>query len=542
MNFLRRASYTRRVRWLIVLLLLFSTVQAQGDAEDLIGRLLLLAFEGDETPVDRLELSPAGFIFYPSNVTSTEQVRGLTQTLQTASDYPLLFGIDQEGGPFTSYRVDNATLFPGQMALAAAGDTDLAYRIAKATGEELSFAGFNLVFGPVADVYSNPDNPVIGVRSFGAEPEKVSAFATAYMKGLLEANVISVAKHFPGHGDTDTDTHLALAQITKSKEELEEVDLVPFQTLIDADIPAIMTAHIIFSDLDPAAPATLSSLVLTGLLREQLGFEGLIITDYMDMKAITDSYGAGEAAVLSVLAGSDLVIVGAGPTVQQEVYTALLDAHRSGRLPEARVREAVTRSQALAEQFTPQWDQGEPDYATNKALAKEVATKGTTLLINDGVLPLNLQAEVLVVAPQPDTYGQAPHLGSVLKRHREGISSALVSENPTPAEVQEVLIKAETADVVILGTHHWLGEFSESVSALAVGLEQLNKPLVIVALGNPDDLRFLNLQPSAYLASYGYREANLEGIAAVLLGEVEPTGKLPVPVETFPVGYGLSSF
>lgn len=531
------------MKWFIPLLLMLGMAQAQQDTESLLGRLLLLAFSGDAAPLDRLEtFQPAGFLFYPSNVTSTEQVRALTQELQTAADHPLLFGIDQEGGPFTSYRVDDATVFPGQMALAATGDPDLTYQVAEATADELSYAGFNLAFGPVADVNANPDNPIIGVRSFGSEPEMVGAFARAYAEGLLNGGVVPVAKHFPGHGDTDTDTHLALAKITKSEEALEQSDLVPFRTLINADLPAIMTAHIVFPALDPDNPATLSRPVLTGLLREQLGFEGLVVTDYMDMKAITQSYGAGEAAVRSVLAGSDLVLVGPDQGVQQEVYATLIDAYRSGRLPEARVREAIARSQALAEQFAPQWEGQKPDYATHRVLAVEVATRGTTLLINDGALPLEAQAEVLVVAPQPSAYGTPPHLGSVLKRHREAVSSVVVSEEPTAEEIQGTLEKAKTADVVVLGTYHWLGAFPQGMRELAAGFEQLGKPLVIVALGNPDDLRFLDAQPAAYLASYGYREANLEGVVTVLLGQAELTGSLPVPVEMFPVRDGLAAF
>ena len=538
-------------RRLALLLLLLSAAHAQNpvalntealNAETLVGRLLLLSFSGDEAPLERLDLTPAGFIFYPGNVTSTEGVRALTRSLQEASAYPLLFGIDQEGGPFTSYRVDDATLFPGAMALAATGDPELAYQVGEATAKELSYAGFNLLFGPVADVNANPDNPIIGVRSFGANPETVSAFSSAYARGVLEGNVAPVAKHFPGHGDTDTDTHLALARIGKNEAALEAVDLIPFQTLIDEDIPAVMSAHIIFPALDPEDPATLSSSILTGLLREQLGFGGLVITDYMDMKAIADHYGAGEAAVRSVLAGSDLVIVGPDPAVQREVYDALLGAARSNRLPAERVLEAVGRSQALAERFVPRWEDATPDYAAHRALAEAVATQGTTLLSNDGVLPLNPQAKVLIVAPQPQAYGAAPHLGSVMKRYRGDVSSVVVSEAPTPSEVEEALEKAAAADVVVLGTYHWLGAFPEAMGESAARLSELGKPLVVVALGNPDDLRFLDVQPSAYLASYGAREANVEGVVALLLGRLEPTGKLPVPVGVWPVGAGLAGF
>lgn len=520
-----------------------SAFSQEVPAEDLVGRLLLLAFPGAETPIERLqEFQPAGFLFYPSNVPSTEVARTITRTLQERADYPLLFGIDQEGGPFTTYRVDKATVFPGNMALAATGKPELATEVAQATGEELAYAGFNMNFAPSVDVNSNPDNPIIGIRSFGADVGTVSTFGQAFLAGLEQAGVASVAKHFPGHGDTGTDSHLALPVVDGDMARLEAVELPPFKAMIDAGVPAVMTAHVVFPALDPGIPATLSKPVLTGLLREQLGFHGLIVTDYMDMKAIVDHYGAGEAAVQSVIAGADLVLVGQDMEVQRQIYQALLAALKSGRLSKARVREAVAHSAAVASRYRPQWDAPLPDYASHQRLANEVAAQGATLLWNDGVLPLEPSATVLVVAPQPDLFGKPPHLGAVLKRHRNEVMSVVVSENPTAAEIDAAVAKAQDAEVLILGSYHWLGAFPEGMKTLEARLAQTGKPLVVVALGNPDDLRFLPVRPDAYLAVYGYREANLEGASVLLTGEGAPQGNLPVPAGEYPLGAGQDEF
>jgi beta-N-acetylhexosaminidase len=515
----------------------------QQPAEQLAGRLLMLAYPGSAAPLERLrEFRPAGFLFYPGNVPSTEAARATTRALQEAAGYPLLFGIDQEGGPFTSYRVDDATIFPGNMALAATGDLELATAVGRASGEELAYAGFNMSFAPVVDVNINPDNPIIGIRSFGADVETVSAFGEAYLRGLEAAGVAAVAKHFPGHGDTDIDSHLALPSVSGDRDRLRRVELPPFERLITAGVPAVMTAHVAFPAIESDLPATLSAAALTGLLRGELGFDGLIVTDYMDMKAIEQNFGAGEAAVRSVLAGADMVLLGPDPQKQREVHAALIDAVRSGRLSEERVREAVARSERVALSYRPDWQAPEPDYAAHRELAEEVAEKAVTMLWNDGVLPLSPEQEVLVVAPRPSLFGEPPHLGSVLRDEHDRVRTVTMSERPSAGEIEEAVQEAASADVVVLGTYHWLGPFSEGLETLEERLAGTGKPLVVVALGNPDDLRFLPVRPDAYLAAYGYREANLRGVSAVLTGASSLRGKLPVPAGRYPLGAGLEGY
>jgi beta-N-acetylhexosaminidase len=510
-----------------------------------VGRLLLLSFEGTEPPLERLAaLRPAGFIFFPGNLTDAAKVRRTTGQLQAAAGYPLLFGVDQEGGAVSSLRTGAATLFPGNLALGAAGDPALARRVGEAVGRELTYAGLNLNFAPVVDVASNPDNPIIGMRSFGSSPAAVAALGAAFARGLERVGVAAVAKHFPGHGGTDADSHIELPVVARSKKELARLELPPFKALIAAGVPAMMSAHVVFPALDHA-PATLSKPVLTGLLRRELGFEGVLITDAMNMRAITGRYGPGEAAVRSVQAGADLLLLVGDAVTQREVYRALKEALASGRLSEARVREATVRTARLARRYA-QWyarrDAPRPDHAAHRVLAERVARQGSTLVWNDGVLPLGASQEVLVVAPQPDGYGEAQHLGSVLKGVRKGVRSVLISQHPTEAERAEAVRKAKAADVVVLASYHWQGPFPAELVRLEADLAALATPLVVVALGNPDDLRFFSARPDAYAAVYGYRDANLLAARALLLGERLPTGRLPVPVGPFPVGAGMRHY
>ncbi len=515
-----------------------------------VGRLLLLSFEGTQAPLTQLgAVRPAGFIFFAGNAQSSAQTRALTRQLQAAAPYPLLFGIDQEGGTISTLRPDNEgegwALFPGNPALGAAGDPALARAVGEAIGLELAYAGFNLNFAPVVDVASEPDNPVVAGRSFGSVPAAVAVLGVAFAAGLDDAGVAAVAKHFPGHGGTLTDSHLSLPVVTRSRAGLERLELPPFRALIDAGVPAVMSAHVVYPALDDQ-PATLSKPILTGLLRRELGFDGVVITDALNMRAIADRYGPGEAALRSVQAGADLLLVVGDEAVQNEVHGALQAALEDGRLSRDRVLEALGRSSRLAERY-PWQNAPRPDAPAHRALAQKVAHRAATLLWNDGVLPIRAEQEILVVAPQPRGYGDAQHLGSVLKAARAGVRSALVSEHPTTAERAEAVQKAATADVVVLASYHGFGAFPEGLVALQADLAATARPLVVVALGNPDDARFFSARPDAYAAVYGYRDANLRAARDLLLGRRRPSGRLPVPVgtgsgETFPVGAGMKGY
>ncbi len=504
-----------------------------------VGRLMMVAFEQSDTETQTIleTIQPGGFAFFPGDIVSTLQIKTLTESLQERAEHPLIFAIDQEGGPFTSYRIDEATLFPGAMMLAATNDTDLAKRVGEATAKELNYAGLTMNFAPVADVNSNPDNPIIGIRSFGDDPAKVSAFSQAFAEGSMAAGVASVAKHFPGHGNTTTDSHIGLPRIESTLEEMRATDLEPFQGNLNS--AALMTAHIIFPALDDIWPATLSRTILTDLLRTDMGYEGLVITDSLVMGALTNTYSAGTIAVKAINAGADMLLVGASFNEQKIIYNALENAVKTGEIPLWRLEEALARIDKLATTYVSVdvEDVPEvPDYEAHRELALEVAVKGTTLVSDTSqVIPFDNALSVTVVAPKPRGFGTPPHLGDVLSEFLPSVRSSHVSVNPSSSQIRNAVAASQNADVIVLGIYYWLGDFPRQMRELHRVLNTLGKPVIIVSLGNPNIETHLGVVPDAHIAAYGYRYSNLYGVSAVLAGEIEAIGTLPVgttPLDT----------
>ncbi|MGW7477477.1 glycoside hydrolase family 3 protein [Nonomuraea muscovyensis] len=297
---------------------------------------------GAQTPakvVARYHLG--GVILFPANVKSVGQVVALTNGLQKASpEVPLLIGTDQENG-LVSRMGALMTPFPGAAQVGATRSTALSRAVARATGDELRALGVNLDFAPVADVNVNPKNPVIGKRAFGDDPAHVSRMVSAAVKGFADANVAATAKHFPGHGDTDVDSHTGLPVIKHTRAQWERLDAPPFRAAIASGVDAVMSAHIVFPKLDPSGdPATLSKPILTGLLRDKLGFKGVISTDALNMEGVRKKYDDGEVAVRAVLAGADLLLM---PNDFPKAYNAVLTAAKSGRISKQRLDQSVTR-------------------------------------------------------------------------------------------------------------------------------------------------------------------------------------------------------
>lgn len=297
---------------------------------------------GAPTPakvIDKFHLG--GVILFPENVKSIAQVVGLTNGLQKAADgVPLLVGTDQENG-LVSRMAALITTFPGASVIGSTKDVSLSRAAARATGEELRALGVNLDFAPVADVNINPKNPVIGKRAYGNDPAEVSRMVAAAVKGFGDADVASTAKHFPGHGDTGTDSHTGLPVIKHTRQQWERLDAPPFKAAIAAGADVIMSAHIVMPKLDTSGdPATLSKTILTGLLRDKLGFKGVISTDALNMGGARTKYNDGEIAVRAVLAGADLLLM---PNNLPKAYDAVLAAVKSGRISQQRLDQSVTR-------------------------------------------------------------------------------------------------------------------------------------------------------------------------------------------------------
>jgi beta-N-acetylhexosaminidase len=284
------------------------------------------------------------------NIASPGQLAALTAQLRAERD-DVLVAIDEEGGDVTRLEVRGGSSFPGNLALGAVDDTALTRDVARELGRRLAECGVNLNWAPSADVNSDPDNPVIGVRSFGADPLLVARHTAAYVEGLQAAGVAACTKHFPGHGDTNVDSHHDMPRIDVDLDTLHARELAPFRAAIAAGSKSVMSAHILLPALDPTRPATLSPQILTGLLREELGYQGLIITDGMEMQAISATYGIERGSVLAIAAGADAICVGGGLADEGTVLRlrdALVAAVRAGELPEERLADAAARVRALA--------------------------------------------------------------------------------------------------------------------------------------------------------------------------------------------------
>ncbi|WP_328920312.1 MULTISPECIES: glycoside hydrolase family 3 protein [unclassified Streptomyces] len=334
------------------------------------------------------------------NIETPEQLAALTAQLRAERD-DVLVAIDEEGGDVTRLEVRHGSSFPGNLALGAVDDLELTRAVAQELGRRLAECGVNLNWAPSADVNSNPGNPVIGVRSFGADPHLVARHTAAYIEGLQAAGVAACTKHFPGHGDTAVDSHHALPRIDVDLDTLYARELVPFRAAIAAGSRSVMSAHILLPALDPDRPATLSPQILTGLLRNELGYDGLIVTDGMEMQAISATYGIERGSVLAIAAGADAICVGGGLEDEATVLRlrdALVAAVRTGELPEERLADAAARVRALAS-----WTQRARGAVPEPGAATQEGTAPGTGIASDIGLVAARRALQLTGAAEPLT-------------------------------------------------------------------------------------------------------------------------------------------
>ncbi|WNQ12859.1 beta-N-acetylhexosaminidase [Paenibacillus aurantius] len=318
--------------------------------EEKVGQLVLVGMDGRETNAQTKELirtyKVGGFIFFKVNLTGTDQAlrlfTSLKDTNRASSSIPLWMSVDEEGGRVTRLP-DEFEKFPSMGSLGKKNSSDLTRQVGKLIGRELAGFGLNTDFAPVLDVNSNPDNPVIGDRSFGSSAERVSRLGVAEMKGLQSEGILSVVKHFPGHGDTSVDSHIGLPVVPYDMDRLKKLELVPFAEAVKNGADAVMVAHLLLPKLDSKHPASFSKAVITDVLRKQLGFGGVVFTDDMTMGAVVKNYSIGQAAVQAILAGGDIVLVGHDFEKQTTVIQALRKAAADGTLSEERLDESVYR-------------------------------------------------------------------------------------------------------------------------------------------------------------------------------------------------------
>ncbi len=517
---------------------------------------LVLAFEGTKAPaaiLDRVAKNPpAGFtLFSLDNVQTVDQVRELTASLEAAntSALPLLIGSDQEGGQLIA--LTGTTEFPGNMALGAAGDIDLTERVGHAMGLEMLATGVNLNYAPAADLNTNPNNPALGIRAFGDEPQAVAAHVAAFVAGQHSAGVLTTLKHFPGKGDAQVDSHYGLPVINHDRNRLEQKELVPFRAGLAAGAQLVMTGHFAIpgmTERDDIA-STLSHAVLTGLLRDELGFTGAVITDAFDMGAIAQGSGQVIDAIAAIRAGVDLMLL-KGET-QDRVEQGLALANHRGLISDERLANAVHNSRELrrwvAKSARPPLDVvGCQEHVD---LANEAAARSITVVKDDAdLLPLTLATtdRIAAIMPRPidltpaDTSSLVePGLAKALRNHHPNVDELVVNNPPTDDDIIEMRSRVGDYDLIVLGTIS--ASLDPQQAELARQLIDTDVPVVTVAMRTPYDINAYNTA-TTHVCSYGIRQPLLDATAAALFGVNPFTGRLPVKVsDQYPLGYGLIS-
>jgi beta-N-acetylhexosaminidase len=465
-------------------------------------------------------------------------------------------------------RFDDATYGPWAMAIAATGDPSLAERRGKATAEEARAIGIGQVFAPVADVNVNPDNPVINVRSFGEDPADVARYVVATVHGLQSGKVLATLKHFPGHGDTATDSHRSLAIVSGDRPRLEAVELVPFRAGIKAGAESVMIAHVSVPSVDatPApvlanpvkpvdvigetfevekgpVPAVVSAPIVTGMLRKELGFTGLVVTDAMRMGGITSHYEPGEAAILAILAGSDQILLSSDTDA---AVKAVLAAVKSGRISPARLDESVKRILDVKKRLN-LYDKGVPFVGriativgtrAHEELEAEIARRSLTLVREKaGVLPLRKETRVvsLVFADEPTLHGPAAALDRELKARVPGGKAVRLDTRSTPEEAKAAVDAVKDADAVLLSlfvrARSGQGRFviPDAARSAIPALLASGKPVVAVAFGSPYLLRDFPDLPT-YLCAWGSQDVVQTAAVKALFGEAAIEGRLPITI------------
>ncbi|PRX50557.1 beta-N-acetylhexosaminidase [Prauserella shujinwangii] len=523
---------------------------------------------GVDTPAEVVRRYQVGGVIYfnhsgTDNVDDPVQVARLSNGLQRAalgsgSRLPLIVSIDQEGGRVTRIA-DPATEYPSAMALGAGRSADDARTAAAINGAELRAMGISQNFAPVADVNSNPLNPIIGSRSFSADPALASELVAAQVHGLQDSGprtrtVSAAAKHFPGHGDAATDSHTGLPVIDRTEAEWRETDLPPFRAAIDAGADVIMTAHITVPSLDASGdPATLSEPIMTGLLREELGYDGVVVTDSLQMQGVREMHSDAEIPVLALEAGVDQMLM---PPDLDVAMNGVLDAVRGGRLTEERIDESVRRilelkfkrgivAKPLVNTRAAERTVGSPGHL---AEIQRITDRTPTVLANDtGLLPITGDpGRVLVTGWNRPSYpGYPAEPVDALAAEIGPAATALpTGGSPGTAEIERAVAEAGKADLVITLTNNLRS--SQGQRELLESLLAIGTPVVAVSVQEPYDPGYVDAP--TWVATYDWRSVTMASLAKVLFGEVSPRGTLPVQVPAgddpdtvlFPFGHGLS--
>lgn len=513
-------------------------------------RHLMLAFEGDSIP-DWLrqtlaEAPPAGVtLFRELNMESPDQVGALVRQLQetNSEDLPLLVAVDQEGGQLQG--LVGSTPFAGNMALGAAGDTELTFRVAEAMGRELASVGINFNYAPVADIATRPHNPSLGVRSFGENPEAVSAHVAAAVEGYRSAGVVCTLKHFPGKGEAVVDPHFELPRMDLDRERLDLVELAPFVAGIAASAGALMTGHYSVPALTGSEelPVSMSARAVEGFIRSDLGFDGLVITDALDMGALDQGAGQVVDLIASLTGGTDLLLCMPDPELRERVRLAVDRGSSRGLIPDDTLNRSTARINAARASLVA--TDIEPGVVgSHNELAADLAQAALTLVRDeDGLLPLALESSerVLVLEPEPTNVTPAdttvlydPALATAVRAQHPEVNGIVYPYQPGPADIAGLVEAAITHDAVIVGTVNATSGQTDLVRQLAgTGIR-----LVTVALREPQDLAKYP-EVSTHVCTYSSHAPSMTAAAMAMFGKLRFPGRLPVTIPgLYPIGHG----
>lgn len=520
--------------------------------EEKVGQMFMVGFEGTSVPTSlntAIECQKFGnFIYFGANVADDTKVATMSEAIQTKVmdeiGIPAFISMDQEGGMVVRFA-EEATHFIGNMALAATNNPLNAYQVGIHMGEELRHYGVNLNLAPVLDVNNNPANPVIGIRSYADDPDMVSAYGLQMIQGLKESDVIATVKHFPGHGDTSVDSHYGLPMIPHDMERLINVELAPFIDAIEAGADALMTAHIIFSAIDNELPATLSYKVITELLREELGYDGIVMTDEMRMNAIRNNFTASEAAVKAIQAGVDIVLYAESTSTSIAAYNGVIEAIEDGIISEERINESVWRildkkiKYGLMEDYLPrrnltaseiqehkEWNQalieasftqplGSVDWFDCNASTLLISTKCTRYpLVKGYSINTNQNSLAMVGASLLESEGATQ------------VDSLVIETSLTSTQINQIITQAASYSQVIIAVEN----ATISQATLVNRLAEEDNNILVVALKNPYDYLLYD-GINHYVCTFGYFAGSVEALIDLLLGRFEATGTLPVQIE-----------
>lgn len=514
-----------------------------------IGQMIMAGFSSDvlDDHAARIikDYKIGNIVLFSRNVRSVNGLARLCSEIQKAaissSGMPAFISMDQEGGMVT--RIQNgATFFPGNMAFSAAGLEGSTEIEGKLEGEELRAMGINVDLAPVLDVNNNPDNPVIGVRSYGDDKEVVAKLGTDFIKGLQRSGVMATAKHFPGHGDTSVDSHLDLPCINHSLNRLNSIEFYPFRKAIESGVDAVMSAHVLFPAIEKdKLPATLSCKVLTDLLREQMNFNGIVMTDCMEMEAIKNYFGTAKAAVMAVKAGADIICISSSMNLQIESVCAIKQAVLYGEIPESRIDDSVNRIIKMKRKYG-LFDNPYPDMEkvscvvgseSNLKFAQNVSEKSITLLRDhERLLPVK-PGNVVSISPDPVVLTGADDMFDERSSFSESVRNSIGGEtyniplNPGEDVINNMTGKCRDAETVIIGTYN--ANLNCGQQSLVNSIYEVNPKIIVVSLRNPYDILMFKQIPS-YICAYEYTPLSIKSIIKVIKGEIKAEGRLPVKI------------